>query len=46
MRMFRLQSAFLLAAVLVLPTAAGVLPDFSGPMRQFEIVRQALRDEL
>ena len=46
MRMLRPRSAFLLAAVLVLPTAAGVLPDFSGPMRQFEIVRQALRDEL
>ena len=46
MRMLRPRSVFLVAAVLVLPTVAGVLPDFSGPMRQFEIVRQALRDEL
>ena len=46
MRMLRPRSVFLVAAVLVLPAVAGLLPDFSGPMRQFEIVRQALRDEL
>ena len=40
------RSVLLLAAALALPAVAGVLPDFSGPMRQFEIVRQALRDEL
>lgn len=37
----------LLAAGLAIgPVLGGVLPDFSGPLRQFEIVRQALRDEL
>ena len=30
----------------VLSRATGQMPDFSGPPRQFEIVRQALRDEL
>ncbi len=45
-RTFLTRSLFLLAAAMALPAVAGLLPDFSGPMRQFEIVRQALRDEL
>ncbi len=31
---------------MILPSWGDILPDFSGPLRQFEIVRQALRDEL
>ena len=36
----------LVALALVATGAVGQMPDLSGPLRQFEIVRQALRDEL
>ena len=39
-------SAIMLAAVSLPPLASAQLPSLSGPLRQFEIVRQALSDEL
>lgn len=46
MRLSGAVSMAMLAAAIISPQASAQLPDFSGPLRQFEIVRQALSDEL
>ena len=46
MRLFGAVFVAMLATAILSPQASAQLPNFSGPLRQFEIVRQALSDEL
>lgn len=46
MRIGKIRIALLATGLVIGPVLGGVLPDFSSPFRQFEIARQALRDEL